>query len=146
MTEGSAGPRRSRVVPRLAGLTGSVTRSAGRQLTEQLGGSQRTRVVVVLACVLGLAGADAATVGAAATQLRAALGIGDAGIGLLVTAASLVGAVAISAGTILPGGHGRAELRGTTWSARNVGQALLAAGQRCRVVAVEGLTLDITPE
>jgi inner membrane protein len=59
---------------------------------------------------------------------------------------SLVGAVAISEGPILPGGHGRAELRGTTWSARNVGQALLAAGQRCRVVAVEGLTLDITPE
>ncbi len=51
-------------------------------------------MVVILACVLGLSGADAATVGAAATQLRAALGIGDTGIGLLVTAASLVGAVA----------------------------------------------------
>jgi membrane protein implicated in regulation of membrane protease activity len=59
---------------------------------------------------------------------------------------SLVGAVAVAAGAILPGGHGRAELRGTMWSARNVGAALLAAGQRCRVVAVEGLTLDITPE
>jgi hypothetical protein len=32
------------------------------------------------------------------------------------------------------------------WSARNVGEALLASGQRCRVVAVEGLTLDILPE
>jgi len=44
------------------------------------------------------------------------------------------------------GANGRVELRGTTWSARNVGEALLASGQRCRVVAVEGLTLDITPE
>ncbi len=59
---------------------------------------------------------------------------------------SLVGAVAVAEAAILPGGRGRAELRGTMWSARNVGAALLAAGQRARVVAVEGLTLDITPE
>jgi inner membrane protein len=59
---------------------------------------------------------------------------------------SLVGAVAVAAGVIAPGARGRAELRGTMWSARNVGEALLGAGQRCRVVAVEGLTLDITPE
>jgi MFS family permease len=94
LTQGGAGSWRSRAWPRLAAATGSTTRAAGRQLTEQLGGTQRTRVVVILACVLGLSGADAATVGAAATQLRAALGIGDTGIGLLVTAASLVGAVA----------------------------------------------------
>jgi len=93
VTQG-AGSKRPRGWPRLAAATGSTTRAAGRQLTEQLGGTQRTRVVVILACVLGLSGADAATVGAAATQLRAALGIGDTGIGLLVTAASLVGAVA----------------------------------------------------
>ena len=41
---------------------------------------------------------------------------------------------------------GRAELRGTTWSARNVDVAALAAGQRCRVVAVQGLMLDLRSE
>jgi len=59
---------------------------------------------------------------------------------------SLVGAVAVTAGVINPGGHGHAELRGTTWSARNVGEAPLAAGQRCRVVAVDGLMLNLRSE
>jgi membrane protein implicated in regulation of membrane protease activity len=59
---------------------------------------------------------------------------------------SLVGAVALTAGPIGPGGHGQAELRGTMWSARNVGDAPLITGQRCRVVAVEGLMLDLRSE
>jgi inner membrane protein len=59
---------------------------------------------------------------------------------------SLVGAVAVTAGPITPGGHGQAELRGTTWSARNVSDAPLTTGQRCRVVAVEGLMLDLRSE
>jgi membrane protein implicated in regulation of membrane protease activity len=59
---------------------------------------------------------------------------------------SLVGAVAVTAGVINPGGHGQAELRGTTWSARNVGDMPLSAGQRCRVVAVDGLMLNLRPE
>jgi membrane protein implicated in regulation of membrane protease activity len=59
---------------------------------------------------------------------------------------SLVGTVAIAAGDIAPGQHGRAELRGTGWSARNVGATPLAAGQRCRVVAVHGLMLDLREE
>jgi membrane protein implicated in regulation of membrane protease activity len=58
---------------------------------------------------------------------------------------SLVGTVAMTAGPIGPGGHGQAELRGTMWSARNVGDLPLTAGQRCRVVAVEGLMLDLRP-
>jgi len=36
---------------------------------------------------------------------------------------SLTGEVAVAAGDIPPGAHGRAELRGTTWGARNVGTA-----------------------
>jgi inner membrane protein len=40
---------------------------------------------------------------------------------------------------------GRAELRGTSWSARNVGPHPLAKGTRCRVRSVEGLTLHIEP-
>jgi len=49
---------------------------------------------VLLACVLGLSGADVATVGASATALRSALGISNTQIGLLIAVSSLVGAVA----------------------------------------------------
>jgi inner membrane protein len=59
---------------------------------------------------------------------------------------ALVGELAVPGETIEPGGHGRAELRGTTWSARNVDVSALAAGQRCRVVAVQGLMLDLRSE
>jgi membrane protein implicated in regulation of membrane protease activity len=59
---------------------------------------------------------------------------------------SLVGEVATPAADIAPGGHGRAELRGSTWNVRNVAAVPVAAGQRCRVVIVQGLVLDIRPE
>ncbi len=49
---------------------------------------------MLLACVLGLAGADAATVGAAATPLIRALHITNTDIGLLVSVTSLVAAAA----------------------------------------------------
>lgn len=52
------------------------------------------RVITVLAAVLGLSGADMATVGASATELRPALGISDTQIGLLVATTLLVGALA----------------------------------------------------
>lgn len=45
-----------------------------------------------------------------------------------------------------PGATGRAELRGTTWTARNVDDAALAAGARCRVAKVDGLTLHLVRE
>jgi MFS family permease len=51
-------------------------------------------VIVLLAAVLALSSADAATVGAAAMPLRSALGIGNTDIGLLVTVTSLVAALA----------------------------------------------------
>ena len=38
---------------------------------------------------------------------------------------------------------GRAEMRGTTWSARNVGDKPVARGQKCVVDRVVGLTLYI---
>jgi membrane protein implicated in regulation of membrane protease activity len=59
---------------------------------------------------------------------------------------SLVGEVAIVIRDIAPGQHGRAELRGSGWSARNVDHTTLVAGQRCRVVAVQGLMLDLRQE
>lgn len=40
---------------------------------------------------------------------------------------------------------GRAELRGTTWSARNVGDAPLTRGQRCTVAGIDGLVIHIKP-
>jgi membrane protein implicated in regulation of membrane protease activity len=59
---------------------------------------------------------------------------------------SLVGELAVAAEAIPPGQHGRAELRGSTWTARNVGDRTTVAGERSRVVAVRGLEIDIRPE
>jgi hypothetical protein len=59
---------------------------------------------------------------------------------------SLVGEIAFASGEIPPGQHGRAELRGSSWAARNVDTQPLTAGQRCRVVAVQGLMLDLRQE
>ena len=59
---------------------------------------------------------------------------------------SLVGELAVAAGAIPSGRHGHAQLRGSTWTARNVEDRPLNAGDRCRVVAVRGLEIDIRPE
>lgn len=59
---------------------------------------------------------------------------------------SLVGQTAVILDTIAPGTVGRAELRGATWSARNLHSADLARGQRCRVERVDGLMLFLLPE
>ena len=47
---------------------------------------------------------------------------------------------------IAPSAIGKAECRGATWTARNVGTTVLAKGQRSRVDKVDGLTLWVTPE
>jgi MFS family permease len=70
-----------------------AARRAGHHLETTLGGRTRTRVVVLLASVLALSSADTATVGASATQLRAALHISNTDIGLLVAVTSLTGAL-----------------------------------------------------
>ncbi len=44
---------------------------------------------------------------------------------------------------ILPGGTGKAALRGSSWTARNAGEVVLAKGGRCRVEHVDGLTIWI---
>ena len=59
---------------------------------------------------------------------------------------SLVGELATAVDAIPAGQYGRAELRGTKWTVRNVDALTIAAGERCRVVAVRGLELDIRPE
>jgi predicted MFS family arabinose efflux permease len=86
--------RRSTLTGDVAIAAGVAARAAADRLKDVLGGAERARVIVVLACVLGLSGADAATVGASATELRRGLHISNTDIGLLVAVTSLVGAVA----------------------------------------------------
>jgi MFS family permease len=78
----------------LAARAASLAERGTAELTRTLGGAERARVIVTLACVLGLSGADVATVGASASELRNGLHISNTDIGLLVAATSLVGAVA----------------------------------------------------
>jgi len=59
---------------------------------------------------------------------------------------SLVGEIGVTLDDIAPGEIGRAELRGTVWTARNDSATPLAKGRRCVVVRVDRLTLLITPE
>lgn len=59
---------------------------------------------------------------------------------------SLVGVLAVPQETLEPGGVGRVEVRGSMWSARNLGAAVLNPGQRCLVVSVDGLLLGVRPE
>jgi membrane protein implicated in regulation of membrane protease activity len=59
---------------------------------------------------------------------------------------SLVGDVAVAIDDIEPGAIGRAELRGTVWTARNRAAVALRKGQRCTVVSVDRLTIFIEPE
>ena len=59
---------------------------------------------------------------------------------------SMVGETATPLDDIAPGGVGRAELRGSAWSARNTSSVTLTRGQRCRVVRVERLMIFLEPE
>jgi predicted MFS family arabinose efflux permease len=60
---------------------------------KRVGGPARRRVVLLFACVLGLESADLGTVGAVATELEHAFGIGHAQLGLLASISLLVGAL-----------------------------------------------------
>ncbi len=71
-----------------------AARDSRERLDTALGGPARRHVLLLLAAVLGLASADQATIGASATQLRAALGLTHAQLGLLAAVSGLVGAAA----------------------------------------------------
>ena len=58
----------------------------------------------------------------------------------------LVGEVGTVSADMLPGAIGRVEVRGAQWSGRNVSGSVLTGGTRCRVLAVDGLMLDVGPE
>lgn len=59
---------------------------------------------------------------------------------------SLVGETAVVLEEIGTGAIGKAEMRGTSWSARNIGARPLGRGERCKVERVDGLMLSIRPE
>jgi inner membrane protein len=59
---------------------------------------------------------------------------------------SLVGETAVATEEIHFNDVGKAELRGTSWNARNVGDKPLTRGQRCIVERVEGLTIFVRAE
>jgi membrane protein implicated in regulation of membrane protease activity len=63
-----------------------------------------------------------------------------------VPTATLVGELAVPVAAIEPGAVGKAELRGTTWTARNSGAKAIPPGCRCKVVRIDGLVITIEPE
>jgi membrane protein implicated in regulation of membrane protease activity len=58
----------------------------------------------------------------------------------------MVGEVAVASEVIAAGATGKVELRGTAWTGHNVSAASIAAGTRCRVTGVEGLTVSIVAQ
>lgn len=59
---------------------------------------------------------------------------------------NVVGQIAVPIDDLPALGYGRAELRGTTWTAHNISNLPISRGQRCRVSEVKDLTLWISPE
>jgi membrane protein implicated in regulation of membrane protease activity len=59
---------------------------------------------------------------------------------------ALIGEIATVTEDLGPGAIGRVELRGTVWTARNVSDRNLLRGLRCRVVGIDGLTVNVRPE
>jgi MFS family permease len=106
--------RTARVLTDAAALGSAAASAFARRLTIALGGEERTRVIVVLAAILGLSGADAATVGASATELIKELHINNTDIGLLVAVSSLVGALATLPFGILADRARRTRVLGAT--------------------------------
>jgi membrane protein implicated in regulation of membrane protease activity len=58
---------------------------------------------------------------------------------------SLENQIAIAAEEIAPESTGQVQMRGTTWSARNLGPGNLAKGQRCRVERSIGIMVEVHP-
>jgi inner membrane protein len=59
---------------------------------------------------------------------------------------TLIGETAVVTEEIPSRGIGKAEMRGTSWSAHNISKQSLTRGQRCRVERVEGLTIYVRAE
>jgi MFS family permease len=99
MTDRGVAARAGSVAQQAARLAHRAARRGARALrghvVETVGGQARAHVILMFGAVLGLSGADTATVGAVAPQLEHALHIGNAAIGLLSSVALLVGALLV---------------------------------------------------
>lgn len=62
------------------------------------------------------------------------------------TITDIAGETAVVTEDVPANGVGRAELRGTTWTARGAAGTPIARGTRCRVERMDGLTLWLRPE
>ena len=58
----------------------------------------------------------------------------------------MIGEIAIPLEALAPSSTGKAECRGSAWTAHNGSEAVLAKGQRTVVERVEGLALWLKPE
>lgn len=56
---------------------------------------------------------------------------------------TVVGRIALVVEPMPPGSFGRVEMRGTAWSAKNIGPQPLASGERVKVEQVDGLILGV---
>ncbi len=59
---------------------------------------------------------------------------------------NMEGGAAVALEEIAVNAVGKAEMRGTAWNARNVGDGVITQSQRCRVLRVDGLTLWIVSD
>jgi MFS family permease len=132
------------------GLTGDLRAVAARagpsvagSLTSFLGGAVRARVIIALACVLGLSGGDVATVGASATELRHGLHISNTGIGALVAVTLLVGAVATVPFGVLADHVRRTTALGAAVSLWGIAMIWCAAAPSFGVLLIARLFLGI---
>jgi predicted MFS family arabinose efflux permease len=102
------------------GRTASRVRSFA---LDAVGGKARGRVVLTLAAVLGLSGADTGTISSTSNNLEKAFHIGNTQIGLLLTVVGLVGAVFTIPAGVLTDRTRRTRLLGGSialWAAATV--------------------------
>lgn len=136
MRERSFGEIAADLASATARLLGQAARGGRQHLEVFLGGPDRTKVIVLLAAVLGLASADAATVGASAIELKHALHITNTDIGLLVAVTAVVAAVASVPFGVLADRAPRTRTLGLTiflWGAAMVWSATVSSFGRLLV-------------
>jgi MFS family permease len=80
-------------VPTVLAIQRAAVRRVRTLAVDAAGGPARARVVLTLAAVLGLNGADTGTISATANNLEKSFHVGNTQIGLLLTVVGLVGAV-----------------------------------------------------
>jgi membrane protein implicated in regulation of membrane protease activity len=56
---------------------------------------------------------------------------------------SLVGKPVVLITDLAPGAEGKVELRGTSWTAKNIGDRPLSKGEQCKVDRIDGLKLFV---